>query len=249
MSGEPQIGQITSVNPYQVQLLGESAPLNVPPVVLDVVNTGDYVWCEWFDQQLVVKGRIQDGAVPQLGSTEDLNSFVYTGKWNQPLTANTSSAHNYPVLLAGLLEVVRAETNGSMIHQTYSAYNGSARYWRTFYNTSWLPWQLYAEIGNWTSLPLQNSWVAYGSGYYTPAYQVQNGKVYLRGMTKNGTSGTIATLPAGARPGATRLCSTTTSPNVFQRVDITSSGVILAAAGYSNAWVSLDGIPPFDAEQ
>lgn len=244
-----RIATVTSVNPYQVQLLGASAPLNVAPVVLDTVNVGDYVWCEFFDQQLVVQGRIQDGAVPQLGSTEDLNSFVYTGKWNQPLTANTSLAHNYPVLFAGLLEVVRAETNGSMIHQTYSAYNGSARYWRTYYNTGWLPWQVYGGHGAWINLSLQNSWVAYGGGYNTPQFKVDDGKVYLRGMVKNGTSTTVATLPVGARPIATRLCSTTTSPNVFQRVDVSSSGAILLASGYSTAWVSLDGITPFDAEQ
>lgn len=61
-SNDARIGTVTGTNPYQVQLLGESAPLNIAPIVLSTVNTGDYVWCEFFGQQLVVMGRIPSPA-------------------------------------------------------------------------------------------------------------------------------------------------------------------------------------------
>ena len=58
MSSQARIATVTSVSPYQVQLLGESTPLNLAPLVLDTVEVGDYVWADFYGQQLVVLGRI-----------------------------------------------------------------------------------------------------------------------------------------------------------------------------------------------
>jgi hypothetical protein len=102
------------------------------------------------------------------------------------------------------------------------------------------------ESAAWTPLSLVNGWVAYGNGYHLPEYKVENGLLFMHGMIKSGTSGTIATLPVGARPSAPDPFATVTSPNAFARIDIVAGGVITAQA-YSNAWLSL-GIPPVPVE-
>jgi hypothetical protein len=224
-------------------------PLNIAPVVLSTVNTGDYVWCEFFDQQLVVLGRIQDGSVPQLGSTEDLNTFVFTGKWNQPATANTSSAHNYPVTLAGLLEVVRAETNGNMIHQRYSTYNSSTGqvWWRTYYNGTWEPWvQIGASGPDWTAMSLTSSWANYGSGYSPAQYWKSNGIVYVEGMIKSGTVGSgspFFTFPQGYRPGGVLQFTGNASGGIADlRVYAGGQAYVYALYSGTNASVSISQI-------
>jgi hypothetical protein len=247
-----RIATVTGVNPYQVQFLGESVPLNIAPVVLSTVNTGDYVWCEFFDQQLVVLGRIQDGALPQLGSTEDLNAFVYTGKWNQPLNANTSTAHNYPTLKAGVLEVIRSETNGSMIQQRYSDYIAAEVWWRTYYNGTWEPWtQIGASKPIWTPMTLTNSWANYGAGYATSAYWKFNGIVYVQGLIKSGTVGSgtpFFTFPAGCRPGGVVQFTGNSSGGVADlRVFAGGQAYVYALYSGTNASVSISQIQ-FPAE-
>lgn len=75
-----------------------------------------------------------------LGDTEDLNTLTNSCTYNQPLNANASTTRNYPENLAGLLEVFRARSDGGMIHQRYSTYNGRNVWWRTYYNSVWNPW-------------------------------------------------------------------------------------------------------------
>lgn len=91
----------------------------------------------------------------------------------------------------------------------------------------------------WIDLTLENGWVVYSSTYATGQYRRdKNGMVHLRGLIKNGTGINIATLPAGFRPAITELLATATSNNVFGRVDIDPSGVIIART-YNNQWLSL----------
>ena len=166
------IATVTSVNPYEVQLDGASLPLNIAPIVLSTVNVGDAVWVEFFGQQIVVLGRIQDGAVPQLGSSEDLNSFVYAGVWNQPLAANADPARNYPEALAGVLEVIRGDPSGDAVHQRFSASDGSVVYWRTYF---WQP----AAWSAWTVLAAAASTYAPVSPVPTSANFTSDGAVRL----------------------------------------------------------------------
>lgn len=251
MSSAARIGQMTGVSPYQVQLLGESAPLNVPPVVLSTVNTGDFVWCEFFDNQLVVLGRIQDGSVPQLGSTEDLNTFVYTGVWNQPLNAATSTAHNYPYTRAGMLEVFRAASN--MVHQRYSVYDPaqSGVWWRTQYNGTWGAWtQIGAAGPTWTAMTLTNGWSNYGAGGYQVAqYTKINGVVYIQGLIKSGTLGSSGyfTMPVGYRPAGHLQWTSMSAGGVADlRVFSTGAACVYALVSGTTASVSITCSYPAD---
>ena len=95
----------------------------------------------------------------------------------------------------------------------------------------------------WTNLTLVNSWVSYGSPYSTAGYRVSADVVYLRGIVKSGTWGAVMfTLPSGARPTETRYLPTM-SDGVLSALDVASNGEVkVAAAGGSNAYVSLDGL-------
>ena len=95
----------------------------------------------------------------------------------------------------------------------------------------------------WVDLTLVNSWVSYGFPYSTPGYRVSADVVHLRGIVKSGTWGAVMfTLPSGARPTETRLLPTM-SNGVLSALDVASNGEVkVAAAGGSNAYVSLDGL-------
>jgi hypothetical protein len=85
-------------------------------------------------------------------------------------------------------------------------------------------------------------------GYYGyPFNPVQfrkdgDGVVWLRGMVKGATSGSVIfTLPTGYCPAYQQLHGVCISPNVIGRVDVCQDGRVLLQVG-SNDWVSLDGI-------
>ncbi|MFE8049330.1 tail fiber protein [Brenneria goodwinii] len=71
------------------------------------------------------------GAVPQstesLGTT-DLNTVVSPGRKFQSLTSNATLARNYPVALAGMLDIIK--TTGTGIRQIYYPYNTTDVYHR-----------------------------------------------------------------------------------------------------------------------
>jgi len=97
--------------------------------------------------------------------------------------------------------------------------------------------------GTWTSLPFQNSWQNYGTGFPTLQYTKDTDNVVtVRGLVKSGsTTGgvTIAgPLPAGYRPSGQALMAVA-SNDVFGRVDVTTAGNIIVQL-VSNAWVDLD---------
>lgn len=99
------------------------------------------------------------------------------------------------------------------------------------------------------NLTLLNSWVAAGAGFAAPSYSRHGNQVVLKGMVKNGTltAGTsIATLPAGSRPDATRYFANYTdngSVVAFGGLQIDTGGNIKITgvpAGTVN--ISLDGM-------
>ena len=95
----------------------------------------------------------------------------------------------------------------------------------------------------WNSLPFVNSWVNYSSDYNPGGYyRDNNGIVRLRGLIKDGTNTTIATLPAGYRPGYRILTTGFTHTYNACRVDVLANGEIsLQHSTYNNGWLSLDG--------
>ncbi|MEQ9832100.1 tail fiber protein [Pectobacterium versatile] len=71
------------------------------------------------------------GAVPQSNvslSTENLNTVISPGRKFQSLTSNATLARNYPVALAGMLDVIRTTDAG--IRQSYYPYNSTDVYHR-----------------------------------------------------------------------------------------------------------------------
>ena len=102
----------------------------------------------------------------------------------------------------------------------------------------------------WNSLPFVNSWVNYSSEYNPGGYyRDNNGIVRLRGLIKDGTNTTIATLPVGYRPGYRILTTGHTNTYNACRVDVLANGEIsLQHSTYNNGWLSLDGIH-FKADQ
>ncbi len=77
----------------------------------------------------------------ELGSTENLNNITQTGLYHQAANVETSLARNYPVALAGKLEVV----NNGYVYQTYHTYNNQGYYYRTKYGNTWYPWKMVVD--------------------------------------------------------------------------------------------------------
>lgn len=82
-----------------------------------------------------------------IGTTQDLNTYVTPGVWHCSSNANASGGANFPVPVAGLLEVFANAlgiTGSGFIYQRYTSYNasGHGRQWhREYYNGSWSPWK------------------------------------------------------------------------------------------------------------
>lgn len=77
------------------------------------------------------------GAVPQSNvslSTENLNTVISPGRKFQSLTSNATLARNYPVALAGMLDVIRTTDAG--IRQSYYPYNSTDVYHRYCVDTA-----------------------------------------------------------------------------------------------------------------
>lgn len=105
------------------------------------------------------------------------------------------------------------------------------------------PWQL---------ATLQNSWVVFSSGFYSPAFMKDAmGFVHLRGIAKSGTIGSnpIFTLPPGFRPGNNIhvMAASNVSGGSIGVVQVAPNGAVIAPNG-NNAYVSFDNII-FMAEQ
>ncbi len=112
----------------------------------------------------------------------------------------------------------------------------------------------------WTAPTLQNSWVDFGSGF-APAgyYKDPDGRVYLRGLVKDGTdNATIFTLPEGFRPAYIQqqfVAASDTAVAVYRvgLLRVLTSGEVQAhdtglGSGTGLGWFGLDNFS-FVAEQ
>ena len=90
--------------------------------------------------------------VIELGPGVDLNTVTKTGKWTQSQSAE-AVGNNYPVPIAGLLEVTAVYTSNAMVWQRYTTYGtpnspGGTVFIRGLYLTTWQPWK---QIGGFFS--------------------------------------------------------------------------------------------------
>lgn len=79
------------------------------------------------------------GPVTELGR-EDLNTITRTGVYVQPRNRDAKNAANYPISVAGLLEV---HNGGSFVFQRYTGYKDFGIYTRSYYGYEgkWSPWR------------------------------------------------------------------------------------------------------------
>lgn len=70
----------------------------------------------------------------------DLNNYKETGIYTQNSDVGAFSGINYPLGLAGKLEVVRNYIDNTMLYQTYHTY-GNTIYHRAYYNGVWSSWK------------------------------------------------------------------------------------------------------------
>jgi hypothetical protein len=77
----------------------------------------------------------------EIAGSQDLNNYRTTGYYSQDSNADATSGSNYPVSLAGLLEVITGDQgNGLQTEQRYSRYNTNDKYVRHYYNGNWTAW-------------------------------------------------------------------------------------------------------------
>lgn len=112
----------------------------------------------------------------------------------------------------------------------------SLQQWRTAMEPEWI-------------IPdLLNGWVQYTDGFgpwNPPGFALDvSGRVYLRGMLKNGTLNTpFFQLPVGYRPQYRQLLPNLSSTNTgIYRVDVTTDGLVTPFGQVANTWSSIDGL-------
>lgn len=105
-------------------------------------------------------------------------------------------------------------------------------------------------VPTWTALPLSNSWVYWGAPFNTPAYyQDYSGRVFLRGLIKNGTAtdgSQVAQLPfVPTNQYITTALGFNGSSYIPVRLDVTTTGqvVVFNFGSVSGTYfVSLDNL-------
>jgi hypothetical protein len=97
----------------------------------------------------------------------------------------------------------------------------------------------------WTAPTLTNSWVNFGAPFTNAGYYKDiTGRVWLRGLIKNGTINTaMLTLPSGYQPVAQHMAVVYSSSGVI-RVDVATTGAVTSQGAPAGAYtyLSLDGI-------
>ena len=94
--------------------------------------------------------KLKGGEIP---ASADLNHASYraTGIYSQNSNSDASSGSNYPVALAGMLEVWNDDYgNGLHCLQRYSQYNSTDVYQRNYYNGNWSAWRNLTQDNNTT---------------------------------------------------------------------------------------------------
>jgi uncharacterized coiled-coil DUF342 family protein len=132
-----------------------------------------------------------------LGASVDLNTVTTPGMYHQPTNANATTALNYPVTSAGMLEVYAAN---SSIYQTYTVYNTATKYTRANYNGTWYAWKQMIDAAGGTltgNLGFTNATNDTGGSISTSAY---TGGLSIEAMNAANTSKkNVAISPWGGR--------------------------------------------------
>ncbi|WP_240514413.1 phage tail protein, partial [Enterobacter hormaechei] len=87
---------------------------------------------------------IFNGQAVGIGDAADLDTYTTPGLYYQPANAQAQTGKNYPVAVAGSLEVYKH----AGITQVYRVYNNSRSYIRTLYSSTWSGWIKQYDAGN-----------------------------------------------------------------------------------------------------
>ena len=118
----------------------------------------------------------------EIAGSQDLNNYRTTGYYSQDSNADATSGSNYPVDLAGILEVITGDQgNGLQTEQRYSRYNTNEKYVRHYYNGTWTAW---AEVWN-------SSNDGSGSGLDADTVDGIEASQFLRSDVSDSSTGTL----------------------------------------------------------
>lgn len=191
----------------------------------------------------LISGQIQmyqESSAPQALVAEiQLNSV----QWRQAIGyAPTNSNSSLPLQVTG---VYAASSTGPMTWRMCGqTTGGTCAYDGRFGRVGWLLVEDITQVqpadtslvGAWTPVTFQNAWLDLGGGYQTCQYRKIGDIVYLRGVAKSGSSGTVAfTLPVGYRPPlALEIASM--GATVFARFAVNPDGTVIFY-GSPNFWL------------
>lgn len=151
--------QVHTLSPLRIKFPGE-APLPYAPTLLfsaDKLEAASRLLvAEWGGQGVVIGvsgGGTQytPPTIGGLGGGVDLNTLTTWRTWTQGNNGNAASGSNYPVPLAGTLEVIPLhDGSGGHVWQRYTTYRhtgltggeevGPTVYVRAYYSSAWSPW-------------------------------------------------------------------------------------------------------------
>lgn len=97
------------------------------------------------------------------------------------------------------------------------------------------------DDSGWQAPTLLGTWVNYSTPSFTGArYRKMNGRVWIEGLVKDGTTGTaVFVLPSGYRPSGNLVFATIVNPNVIGRLDVEAGGNVVIYAA-STVYASLN---------
>lgn len=134
----------------------------------------------------------------------------------------------------GVLDYVSHSPEAAVGNNTYFSLARMA-----FPETSRITWH---AVGGAGEPAFENSWVNLGAGYDSAGFAKDAiGRVWIKGMAKDGNPTTVFTLPAGYRPSATITLPIETSANVIGKLTISAAGAVdvhLLGAG-TNGWATI----------
>lgn len=126
-------------------------------------------------------GQVPSSAL-SIPSGVDLNTYTTPGLYYQPTTAGAVAGSNYPVAVAGCLEVLRNVPPGCT--QRYTVYgsagaNSNAIFVRGLYSGTWSPWVNAVNSGSQTYTPVVTGSTTNPSGYTATGRYLQTGKIFV----------------------------------------------------------------------
>jgi hypothetical protein len=150
------------------------------------------------------------GPVYMAATGTDLNNCDTQGLWHQSANAGAAAGANYPMPLAGLLEV---NVSGSFVYQRYTTYNnpaGNQLFYRGRYNSVWGPWTFVGGgvTTDWTPVAVTHASFEPYSATSLMRIRKKGGRVYLSGSLRalangvmtSGAMNNVGVIPANCLP-------------------------------------------------